>query len=65
MWYDHECQSDNSPSKSQFVKANLYRSKYSLQHGAYYLYEDVWFGMKDSAEYNDVDKSILSTISKI
>ena len=32
MWY--KCQWDNSPSKSQFVKVNHYRSKYGLQHGA-------------------------------
>ena len=32
MWY--ECQRYNSPSKSQFVKVNHYRSKYGLQHGA-------------------------------
>ena len=25
---------DNSPSKSQFIKLNHYRSKYGLQHGA-------------------------------
>ena len=33
MWY--ECQWDNSPSKSQFVKVNYYRSMYGLQHGAF------------------------------
>ena len=32
MWY--ECQWDNSPSKSQFVKVNHYRSNEGLQHGA-------------------------------
>ena len=32
MWY--ECQLANSPSKSQFLKVNHYRSKYGLQHGA-------------------------------
>ena len=32
MWY--ECQRDNSPSKSQFIKVNRYRSKYGLQHEA-------------------------------
>ena len=31
MWY--ECQLDYSPSKSQFIKVNYYRSKYGcLQH---------------------------------
>ena len=33
MWYD--CQWDNCSSKSQSTKANLYRSKYGLKHGAY------------------------------
>ena len=32
MWY--ECKWDISPSKSQFIKVNHYRSKYGLQHGA-------------------------------
>ena len=32
LWY--ECQLDNSPSKSQFIKVNHYRSRYGLQHGA-------------------------------
>ena len=32
MWY--ECQWDNSPSKSQFVKVDHYRSKYGFQHSA-------------------------------
>ena len=32
MWY--ECQWDNSPSKSQFIKVNHYESMYGLQHGA-------------------------------
>ena len=31
MWYD--CQCDNSPFKSQFIKVNHYRSKCGLQHG--------------------------------
>ena len=30
----YECQGDDSPSKSQFIKVNHYRSKYSLQHRA-------------------------------
>ena len=30
----HECQWDNSSSRSQFVQVNHYRSKYGLQHGA-------------------------------
>ena len=30
----NECQWDNSPSKSQFVKVNHYRSKYGPQHKA-------------------------------
>ena len=32
MWY--ECQWDNSPSMSQFVTVNHYKSKYGLQQGA-------------------------------
>ena len=31
MWY--EFQWDNSPSKSQLVKVNHYRSKYFFNHG--------------------------------
>ena len=30
----YDCQSDNSQSKSQFVKINHYRSKYGHQHRA-------------------------------
>ena len=32
MWF--ECHRDNSPSKSQFVKVNHYRSRYGRHHGA-------------------------------
>ena len=39
MWY--ECQLGNSPTKSQFVKVNNYRSKYDLQHGALALMTEI------------------------
>ena len=32
MWYERQW--DNSPSKSQYIKVNPYRSKNGLQHGA-------------------------------
>jgi len=32
MWYESQCQKDNSLSKLKFIKDH-YRSRYGLQHG--------------------------------